>query len=60
VEMAKNSMITINDSAHRRLMAMQKRKNLPLGDLVASLVNQERMHELEKEADSRNGKKGGK
>jgi hypothetical protein len=41
-------------------MAMQKRKNLPLGDLVASLVNQERMHELEKEADSRNGKKGGK
>jgi hypothetical protein len=38
-------------------MAMQKRKNLPLGDLVASLVNQERMHELEKEADSRNGKK---
>ena len=53
--MAKDLRIRINGSVYRRLMAMQKRQNIPLGDFVASLVNQERKRELQKELDSRNG-----
>jgi hypothetical protein len=49
--MAKTLTFKINDSAHRRLMAMQERKRLPLGELIAYLVNQERKRELQKEAD---------
>jgi hypothetical protein len=58
--MAKDLRIRINGSVYRRLMAMQKRQNIPLGDFVVSLVNQERKRELQKELDSRNGKKGAK
>ena len=52
--MAINLTIRINDSAHRTHtdVDVQKRKNIPLGDLIAYLVNQERKSELQKQGET--------
>ena len=56
----KTLTVKINDSAHRRLMNMLKRKRYPsLGDLVAYLIRQENKREFNDVGKASTGLKGG-